>query len=987
MPARILTQSERATLGQFPREITTETIITHFTLLVADFEQLEKLRRGHNRLGFALQLLSLRFLGFYPEDLTYIPSDVIQHVARQIGESPDCLVQYGSRQQTRTAHQQVIELYLGFRSCTAEDLEQLSQWLVERALEHDKSTVLLQLAMDKLRADKIVRIGVTQLEKLVMSVRQQAYQITYQHLSPHLSDSCKSALDKLLLPDEGFSKTPLVWLRQPATRNSPAAILNAIEKLGYMQKVDVLSWEMSKLHPNRLKFLAQYAKRASTQRLQRMPEERRYPILMSFVYQLYEEVTDETIDLFIRCLADAYARARRDLENFRANMAKAINEKIHLFRDISTIILNPDVVNADVRPCIHEQITPEELQLALEESEKLLRPLDDSYFDFFSSRYSYFRQFVPSFFKTFEFQAHVEDKGVIQAIALLKSLDETRKRIVPNSAPLTFVTPKWRTYVTDASGQINRRYYELCLLWQLRSDLRSGNIWLKHSRRYANPETYLMPATEWAQQRTEICQMLQVSTAGEKRFQQLQADLTEQLQQLNQTIQSHEQVRIENDKLVISPLEGLDLSESSEKLQQQITQRLPWVDLDQLLPEVDQWSGFSDALVAGDENLKSTPEDKTYLYAALLAQACNFSLNDMAKAADLSYKGLLWYTNWYLQEDNLVEAINTLVNYHYHQPLAQCWGGGTLSSSDGQRFPVAVKNQQAVSLPRYFGYGQGVTFYSWSSDQHSQYRDKVIPSTVRDATYLLDGILDNETELAILEHTTDTAGYTDVIFALFDLLGLKFSPRLRDLASQRLYCVDSPLKYPNLKPILRYTLRPHLFLERWDEMLHVVASLKLGWVSASLFMAKLKSFAQKNALLIAFQEYGRLVKTIFILRYLNQPDYQRRITKQLNKGEHLHDLRRFLFFGNRGQIRQRQQTQVANQAHCLTLVTNAVVVWNTAYMQAILEQLEIEEYPIQAEDLNHLSPTRYAHINLHGRYFFELDSNLHSGKLRPLHSR
>ena len=108
--------------------------------------------------------------------------------------------------------------------------------------------------------------------------------------------------------------------------------------------------------------------------------------------------------------------------------------------------------------------------------------------------------------------------------------------------------------------------------------------------------------------------------------------------------------------------------------------------------------------------------------------------------------------------------------------MSRHWGGGTLSSSDGQRFPVSGKVRNATALPRYFGYGKGVTFYTWTSDQFSQYGTKVIPATVRDATYVLDEILDNETELPILEHTTDTAGYTEIVFALFDLLGLQFSP-------------------------------------------------------------------------------------------------------------------------------------------------------------------------------------------------------------------
>ena len=132
-------------------------------------------------------------------------------------------------------------------------------------------------------------------------------------------------------------------------------------------------------------------------------------------------------------------------------------------------------------------------------------------------------------------------------------------------------------------------------------------------------------------------------------------------------------------------------------------------------------------------------------------------------------------------------ATTRLVNFQYHQPLSWSWGGGTLSLSDGQRFPVSGKVRMATALPRYFGYGKGVTFYTWTADQFSQYGTKVIPATVRNATYVLDEILDNETELPLLEHTTDTAGYTEIVFALFDLLGLQFSPRLRDLGDQRLF--------------------------------------------------------------------------------------------------------------------------------------------------------------------------------------------------------
>ena len=129
-----------------------------------------------------------------------------------------------------------------------------------------------------------------------------------------------------------------------------------------------------------------------------------------------------------------------------------------------------------------------------------------------------------------------------------------------------------------------------------------------------------------------------------------------------------------------------------------------------------------------------------------------------------------------------------------------------MSSSDGQRFPVPVKSQNAVSLPRYFGYGKGLTFMSWTSDQYSQYGSKVVPSTMREATYVLDAILDNETELEIMEHTADTAGYTELVYAMFDLLGMRFSPRIRDLGDQTLYRMDRSIRYSHLKPILKQTI-------------------------------------------------------------------------------------------------------------------------------------------------------------------------------------
>lgn len=157
-----------------------------------------------------------------------------------------------------------------------------------------------------------------------------------------------------------------------------------------------------------------------------------------------------------------------------------------------------------------------------------------------------------------------------------------------------------------------------------------------------------------------------------------------------------------------------------------------------------------------------------------------------------------------------------------------------------------------------------------------------------------------------------------------------------------------------------------------------------GWVTASLLIGKLQALPAKNAIAYALREYGRIPKTISILKSLDSEAHRRRMNRQLNNCEALHALRRFIAYGNLGELRKSQPEEHADQAACLNLVVNAIVVWNTVYMQAAIAQLRKEGQQIADEDLKHLSPTRFEHINRLGRYSFDLSSASRRKGLRPL---
>lgn len=1011
MPVSFLSEAERERFNSFPTDLSTDDLIAFFTLSESDLRQIPKTTTPPNRLGFALRILLLRFLGFHPADLTLIPKSVIEYVGSQVGAEAEQIESYAERGATRTVHQRAIEKYLGFRLPTEKDLQNIAEWLLERALEHDRPTLLLEFLCERFLAEKLVRPGFSVVERMVAAARNAAEDEIFRRVESVIDEILADELDDILQASEPNRPTPLAWLRQSATSNSPKTIMAGLQKLGKLQKWQVGNWNLSALNPNRRKQLAQIGFRSTAQALSRMNKTRRYPILLAFLAQLYEEVLDELVEIFDRLLAAVSSRADRQLIEIRQEIALLAGDKIKLLLELVRILIDPTVADENLRTAIYKFLPENKLRVTFDECERINEPLDENLFKLLGKRYSYLRKFIPTFLNALPLGGNAETAGLREAIEILRDLNDSGKRRIPDDAPCDFVDANWWQHVFDDDEKINRKFYEMCVLFELRSALRSGDIWVEGSRRYARLDSYLIPADKWSEIRPAVCELLSLPEDGESRIKLRQAELQELFGQFDrffdELLIKHKKksmeagklaphfdpadhtnpkidIRMENGKLIVTKLPGEELPPSSEVLKEEVASRLPEIELTDLLIEVDGWTNFSRFFEHPSGNEPRSPDALRHCYASILAQACNFGFMQMQRMSGLTYRKMAWYSTWYLREETLKSAFSELVNFHSRLPLSAFWGGGTLSSSDGQRFPVSVKTRNAVSIPRYFGYGRGLTYYTWTSDQYSQYGTKVVASTIRDATYVLDEILDNETELTILEHTTDTAGYTDLVFGLFDLLGLQFSPRLADLSDKKLYRIDKQIKYKNINSLIKGRINVDLILRHWDELLRIAGSLKQGYVTASLLISKLQSRKQKNALTKAIQEYGRLNETIFILKYLQSPEYQKKITVQLNKGEAVHSLRRDVFIANEGKIRRRNQEDQLNQAACLNLVVNAITVWNTVYMQAVLEKLKSEGHEINEDDIRHLSPARSEHINMYGKYYFNVEEGLRRKTLREL---
>ncbi|AYX09444.1 Tn3 family transposase [Yersinia pseudotuberculosis] len=577
----------------------------------------------------------------------------------------------------------------------------------------------------------------------------------------------------------------------------------------------------------------------------------------------------------------------------------------------------------------------------------------------------------------------------LAAIHYLTELNGTKKRLL-DDAPEHIITGPWKRLVYDAEGRIQRAGYSLCLLERLQDALRRRDIWLKNSDRWGDLREKLLQGEEWQAQRVLVCRALGHPTDGHKGVQQLAVQLDETWRAVASRFEGNTEVHICNDgkypSLTISSLEKLEEPLSLLRLNNRVRQLLPPVDLTELLLEIDARTGFTREFTHVSESGARAQDLHISLCAVLMAEACNIGLEPLIKhnIPALTRHRLSWMKQNYLQAETLVSANARLVDFQSTLELARRWGGGEVASVDGMSFVTPVKTVNSGPNRKYFGSGRGITWYNFVSDQYSGFHGIVVPGTLRDSIFVLEGLLEQQTGLNPVEIMTDTAGTSDIIFGLFWLLGYQFSPRLADAGEAVFWRVDKSANYGALDELARGCADLSKAENQWDEMMRTAGSLKLGTIHASELIRSLLKSSRPSGLAQAIMAVGRVNKTLYLLNYIDDEDYRRRILTQLNRGESRHAVARAICYGQRGEIRKRYREGQEDQLGALGLVTNAVVLWNTLYMQEALSWMRSNGEETRDEDIARLSPLMHGHINMLGHYTFTLSDDILNGELRAL---
>jgi TnpA family transposase len=981
----ILSSREKEIYNSIPDLIEEKVLIRCYHLTDLDLLFVKRFHGNINRAAIAIQIGTIRYLGYLPVLWQKtVPQELLKFISNNLKlEHPILdLESYGQREKTRTTHLQEILAYLKFRKWQPlYDIPTLEEWLIEKGMEHDKERYLLESLCHKLYKEKILRPSISTLESVIGKVQELLIKETYQRLSYLWKEDFCEKLDNILEVDLKKKITLHRWFCNSPSGNKSIDINQMLEKYEFLVEIGVKSWNMSHLSENRKKQLAKFVRNNTNTDLKRIHYLRRYPMLVCFLWESLLDITDIIMTMYADYWLRIMGKTKRSLDALLLHTMKTKRQAINTLTQTSKMVVDENIDNVELREQIYHVLSKTQIEEALEALlDKGIKNI--SQLSFLKDYYSVMKQFTPRLLFNMEFKVAFTKDNFEAALELVKELQNNKKRKIPQDAPMNFINTNWQKVVIQ-EGKINERNYELCVLSVLKDRLQSGDVYLDLSRRFASLESLLIQKESWLNNKKEICSKLSIPDLP-NRIEEKVAELFSLLPKIKKLLSESTEVRLENDILVVPPLTAEDIPQTAKELQYQINARLPKVSLPEMIQEVDSWINYSSELIS--EEAARNPQHQNLKYAVIFANACNLSLADLARSSDLQYSSLWWVSNNYLSDENLKKANNILVNYHHKQWICEYWGNGTLSSSDGQRFPTSGKIRKAKALPKYFSYGLGLGVYTHTADQYPQFGSQMISVHERESTFTLNDILANETDLPLYEHTTDTHGYTDLNFALFDLVGKQFSPRIRDLKDQRLYKVAGR----NIKemdyPALKFTGSVNIdYLKKFsDEMERTAASLKSGAVTPSTLISKLQAYPRQNNLMYVLQSYGQLIKTIFICRYLLDKPMRKRINAQLNKGEQLHGLRVYLWFGGDGVIRKKQEEEQQVTVRCLNLLTNIVIVWNTIYIQEVINQLYSEGIEINDVDFEHISPAPFEHINRLGKYSFNTSFQTNKKGLRPL---
>ncbi len=940
-------------------------------------------RASASFLGLMVQLKTTQRLGRFAS-LGEIPKVIIAHIKNQCRSRvtfKDLQSYYSSGAKDR--HVKLIRRHLNIKAYDAAKTSELAQaWALEAATTKEELPDIINVTLEYLVKERYELPAFSVLERICQSSRVEVNTRYYDQLCEFLEAESRQCINDILRSSTGVSGFGWSTLKNEPKRPTPRNIQAYIQYLEWLTSLQTLLPTDLGLPPVKHQQFINEAKALDYAELMKLKLNKRFALVIVLIRHQYAQTLDNAADIFIKLLLKMDRSAQKLLEKYLADHQKQTDYLISVLSGTVKVYLNkPDSVTA------FDPMLGKNSEQLLQMCEHYMAFAGNNYLPFMVQLYKKQRSTLFRTIEILNLASATEDKDLLNAFQFILKHKKRRTEFLsiqsdPNDSSsknvinIRWIRENWWKLVTGKSTksaqvtEVNKTCFELCVFERIAEELSTGDLFIPYSETFDDYREQMITWEEYEEQLPTYCEEVGL-VAGDIEFTRaLKITMEECCQSADSRFPDDELVRIENGNLIIGKPKPDQPSTEIEEIGALLRDRLEKINVLDVIINVEKWLNLNKHFgpLSGFESRISDPVLRFVL--TIFCYGTNIGPTETVRSVQgVSRKQVAWLNLKRTTEARLDKAIAKINSEYKKYRLIECWGSGNSVSADGKLWDLYEDNLLSEYHIRYGSYG-GIAYYH-VSDTYIALFSRFIPCGVYEAIYILDGLLNDESDFNPDTVHGDTQAQSTPVFGLAYLLGIKLMPRIRNIKDLSFYKPDRTMVLKHIQSLFKDPIKWDLIEKHYADMLRTAMSVKAGKITASTILRRFGTKNRKNKLYFALRELGRVVRTMFLLEYITDIDLRKTIQAATCKSEEFNEFARWLFFANGGKIPanlKHEQSKIVKYNH---LLANFAILYNVNAMTEVFNQMRSEGHNITRDHMAAFSPYHTEHLGRLGS--FELD--------------
>ena len=923
-------------------------------------------------------------LGYF-ERIARIPPLIRDHIVAQAGYPRGPRLQELRRFEDSGARQTLITALRRYQN--VRPLDRPGQAWLEHIAETaaDSRHVvadIINVMLEELVHHRYELPAFSTLDRIAGRAREKTNDAHFASITRQLDPKIKPLIDALFKVKTGDASTGWNLLKR-----EPKKPTNK-ETRFYLQHIRRLQLLVEQLPKPEIPVpkLRQYrfiARAMDASEMAELKPQKRYALAVIFIRAQYAQSMDDAADLFVRLLQNLENHARTKLLAYQQEHLQQTDQLVEQLKEILLAYRIDGNDRQRVEAIASSLVADVDALLTI--CDEHMAFAGKNFVPFLVNPYKAIRAQLLNCIEIICPKSTSEDDVLVRMIDVLRTLRSSRSETIPLSmtgldedADFRWMSTVWKK-LAIVKGIIHRRYFELAVLYGIRDELKSGDLYIQHGERYDDYREQLVDDETFNEELAPYGDVTGVEIEPSLFVGALKTAMIATAAEVDAGFPQNAHAEIVDGRLILKKPPASELPAGIKTIDLLISERMENISIVDVLIDAERWLQLHKLFrpLAGTES--RIEELRPRVISTLFCYGCNLGPTQTARSIrGMSRKQVAWLNLKYVTEDVLEQAIVRVINAYNKFELPGYWGSGKHASADGTKWNLYEQNLLSEHHIRYGGYG-GIGYYH-VSDKFIALFSHFISCGTYEGTHILDGLMSNNSDIQPDTVHGDTQAQSYTVFALAHLLGIKLMPRIRGIKDLVFHRPATGTTYQHIDRLFSDGINWQLIETHLPDMLRVAVSIKLGKISASAILRRLGTYSRKNKLYFAFRELGKVIRTQFLLKYIGDVELRKMIQSETNKSEQFNGFAKTLFFGGEGIIAENirhEQRKVVKYNH---LVANMVILHNVVGMSRVLKALQEEGIQINQAILEGLGPYRLQHINRFGDYTLDFRRKLESLK-------